>query len=441
MRYTIEHKKPTELTAVLTAPYAEIEPLLPAAAAAIGNELEIEGFRKGKAPATVIRARVGEAKILEEAAGRWLQAHMPDLLKEIETQEFPGTSLDPIDAPAATITRLAPGQDVEFRVVVLHLPPIRLPDYRAIAAKVLATQNIPVVTDAEIEQAQQWLRESRAKLVTVDRPAAKGDRVEIDFSTRADGVAIESGESKNHPLVLGESRMPPGFDDELIGLRAGDEKSFTLVIPQEFPSSSIAGKRLEFTTRMNLVQKRELPAWDETFARSLGKFSGAAEVTNSIREGLVAEKTEKERERLRIAMAEAIAKDTKADIPEPLIERELEKMLGELGRTADRMGVPLDQYLAHLKKSIDELKRDWRDDARRRVLFALVLREIARREHIEPTEEDVIAAVNRTVAHEGMNEDDLKTIDREAFVAYHRGIARNEKVFAFLESLGPRASA
>ena len=420
--------------AAIVAPYAELEPLLERAAQTIGDSLEIEGFRKGKAPAPIIRTRVGEAKILEEAAGQWLHAHMPDLLKDIETREFSGTSLEPIDAPAATITRLAPGGDVEFRVVIMHLPPLRLPDYRAHALKVLATRRVDPVTDEEVEKSKQWLRESRAKLVTVARPAAKGDRVEIDFSSKADGVVVESGASKNHPLLIGESRMPPGFDDQLVGMSTGEEKTFSLAIPREFPSPGIAGKKLEFTVRMNLVQSRELPEWDEAFARSLGKFSAVEDVVKGIREGLTTEKEEKERERIRIAMIEAIAKDTTADIPEPLIEQELEKMLGELGRTADRMGVPLEQYLTHLKKSTDELRRDWRNDARRRVLFALVLREIARRERIEPAEEDVIAAVNRTVTHDGMSEDDIKQIDREAFVAYHRGIARNEKVFSFLES-------
>ncbi len=304
------------------------------------------------------------------------------------------------------------------------------------------------------------LRESRAKLVTVRRDARAGDRVEIDFSASEGGVALEGTASKNHPLVIGRGRLAPGFEDNLIGMQAGEEKSFAIDVPENYRDKTVAGGKLQFQVKMNLVQERTVPAWDDAFARSLGNFDSPAALEKSIRDGLQREKEEKERERLRMAMADAVAGEAQVEIPDALIQRELEKMLAELQDSLGGMQLKLEDYLLHLKKTAADLKREWGKDAHRRVKIALALREISRREKIEPSEEEIQEALNRTLAHRGMNEEDLKAldpvrgksprataapsarashgVDREAFIRYHVGIARNEKVFRWLENLETR---
>ena len=150
---------------------------------------------------------------------------------------------------------------------------------------------------------------------------------------------------------------------------------------------------------------------------------------------LYSEKGETERERLRMAMVEAIAGETKAEIPAVLVERELEKMVAELRDSIARMGLKFEDYLTHIKSSADDLKRQWRGDAERRVKIALVLREIARQERIEPSVEEVRSAMNSSVAHRGVERGNAEALDRQALSGYHQGIAKNEKVFQFLENL------
>ena len=435
MTYTLARPSATQITVAVRVPHAELEPFVSKAATVISDETEIEGFRKGKAPYDVVKNAVGEFKILEEAARLYINKNFEKILREAAEKEFAGKSFEPVGDPAISITKLAPGEELEFKITLSLLPPIELPDYKAIARRVLASRNVPAVTEDEVHSAIGRLRESRAKLVTVNREARPGDRVEVDFSGSLGGVKIEGGESKNHPIILGEGRMLPGFEEAIAGMRAGEEKAFTLAVPPDYRAKAIAGKVLDFTIKMNSVQEREVPAWSDDFARSLGNFSSTADVEKSVREGLQTEKERKEKERLRMATAEAVASETKAEIPEPLIERESKKMLAELKESTESMGLKFEEYLTQLKKTEEGLRRGWREAARRRVKIALVLREIARRETIEPTADEIEESASRAIAHRDLAAEDIKRLDRAALFDYHRGIARNEKVFQWLEAL------
>ncbi len=425
----------TQLAIRVRTPYLELEPFLPKAAAAISAETDIEGFRRGKAPYEVVKQKVGEFKILEEAARRYIADHFEKLVTEVKEQEYKGQSFEPVGEPQVAITKLAPGDELEFKITLSLLPAIELPDYQAIAKRVRATKKVPETTEQEVADALGWLRESRAKLVTVNRGALIGDRVEIDFKTSQDGVTLQGGASENHPVILGQGKLLPGFEDQLRGMKAGEEKTFTLAIPLDYYRKSIAGKSLTITAAMKLVQERTVPEWNDEFARSLGEFSGTAAVEESIRRGLITEKATGERERVRMAMIEAIARESRAEIPEPLIIHELERMVSELRRSIEDMGLKFEDYLAHIKKGEADLMREWRPDAERRVKIALVLREIARREQLQPSNEEVRELVNRTAERQGLSAEKLGSLDREAFSGYHVGIVRNEKVFQFLESL------
>ena len=439
VNYSLERAAATQLGITVCVPYGELSLWAPKAAAKISEETEIEGFRKGHAPYEVVKTKVGEFKILEEAARMYIAENFKKILADIEDKEYKarGQSFEPVGEPQVAITKLAPGEDLEFKITLSLLPAIELPDYKAIATRVLATKKVEEVTGLEVQSSLDRLRESRAKLITVNRGAQLGDRVEIDFSASHGGVKIEGGESKNHPFTLGTGRFMPGFENQLVGMKAGEEKSFSLAVPQEYREKSIAGKALDFRAAMKLVQRRDVPEWNDDFAKSIGNFSSAADVEKNVRDGLGMEKEEKEGERLKSAMLEAIADGAKIEIPEPLIANELEKMTAELQHSIAGMGLAWEQYLAHIKKTEEALRQgaEWREQAERRVKFALILREIAKKEGIHPSEEETQAAANRTIAHQGMDKTDLKTIDREAFISYAAGIARNEKVLQFLEAI------
>lgn len=431
----IENKTATSITINVRVSYSEIEPTMTKAAEVISANTEIEGFRKGKAPYEVIKQRIGEAKILEEAARMFIEKHFGEIVDRVGNEEYKGTSFEPVGSPRVAITKLAPGEDIEYRIALTLLPHLELPDYKAIAKRFLKEKKVPEVTDQDLEAAIKWLSDSRAKLVTVNRAAGLHDRVEVDFQATHGGAPLEGASSKNHPIILGQEQLLPGFDEALVGMKAGDTKTFSLSIPREYSQKNIAGKTLDVTAEVKLVQERDVPAWNDEFASSIGNFATTADVEKSVRDGLQAEKEGKERERLRMAMIEEIARSVKAEIPDVLIDRELDKMVAELEQSIGRMGFKFDEYLQHIKKTAEELKEDWRGDAKARVKIALTLREIARQEKISPSDEEIQEAMKRNIERLGLAEENIKTLDREAFLDYNRGIARNEKVFKHLENI------
>lgn len=430
MEHVVERPNTTAMIVSARVAWAEISPLLKPAAERISAKTDIAGFRKGKAPYEAVKAKVGEFTILEHAARSYIEQNLARMLEEVEEKEFKGSNSEPVGEPQTVITKLAPGEDFEFTITRSLLPPIELPDYRAIAKRVLATKRAPDVTAEEVADAIRWLRESRAKLVTVNRGANAGDRVEIDFEASADGQPLEQAGSTRHPLVIGHGAFPPGFEDALVGLRAGEQKAFSVAVPADYRDRTVAGKNLKVSVEMCLVQTREVPEWNDAFAASIGQFESAEAAALSITKGLAQEKEVKERERIRIAMVQAIADAADIRLPDILVTREAERMVAELAHAITATGAKFDEYLGHIKRTEDDLKTEWRGDAQRRVKIALVLREIARRESIKPSEEDIREAARHTAAHRG---EDATDLDARALNEYHSGVARNEKVFSFLE--------
>lgn len=317
---------------------------------------------------------------------------------------------------------------------------IKLGKYKGLKVK----KNRLEVKEEETRKALDYLQNSRAKIITVNRPAKKNDRVEIDFEVRQAGVKLEDGTSKNHPLILGQGRFLPGFEKKLEGMKSGEEKEFSLKTPADWPIQKIANKNLDFRVKMNLVQERDLPALDDEFAKSLGNFESLNNLKKSIREGILKEKEIKERERIRIELIEKVAQESEIEAPDILIRQEIEKMLAEFRASITSLGLDFEIYLRESKKTIDDLKKDWQKQAEKRVRIALCLREIAEKENIEVSDEEVKEQINEDLKHYPNVEEVEKNIDPSpsaeggrvdlnALKEYTKNVLRNEKVFELLE--------
>lgn len=307
--------------------------------------------------------------------------------------------------------------------------PIELVNYKGLKA----TKRELKVEEKEIDKALDYLRKSRAKIITVNKPAQKGNRIEIDFEVRLAGVKIENGESKNHPLILGEGRFLPGFENELEGMKAGQEKEFSLKVPADWPDKKIAGKNLDFKVKMNIVQERELPEINDEFAKSLGNFDSLGSLKQSVKDGLMQEKETMEKQRIRIELIEKIAADSKTEVPENLINEELEIMVNELKVSISQLGLDFEKYLSEIKASVDNLKKSWKEQAEKRVKIGLCLKVIADKEKISVSDEEVEQKVNEDLKQYGNIEQVKKDIDLPALKEYTKNILINEKVFALLE--------
>ena len=289
------------------------------------------------------------------------------------------------------------------------------------------------VEKTEIENSLDYLLKSHAKIITVNKAAKKGNRVEIDFEVRHGGVKIENGASKNHPLILGEGRFLPGFEKELEGMSAGEEKNFSLKAPENWPNKRVAEKNLDFKVKMNLVQERQIPELNDEFAKSLGDFASIDALKESVSDGLMEEKKIKEKQRIRIELIEKVADNSKIETPENLIDQELERMVEEFKFSTTGFGLDFDKYLQEIKKTVSELKKDWKNQAEKRVRIAVCLKAIAEKEKIEVEDSEVEAKINEELKKYPNIEEVKKNIDPTKLKEYTKNMLRNEKVLGLIE--------
>ncbi len=386
---------------------------------------DIKGFRKGQAPPEVLKQHISQDKLMHRAAEMAVQKFYPEYVKQ--------EKLEVIGPPEITILKLASGNPFEFKVKVALLPEIELSDYRSIAKNTRNESRPQEVTPEEVKQALDWLQESKVKLVRKDRPAQLGDKVEIDFQGKKDGVVVEKLISHSHPIILGKTKLIPGLQEALIGMKEGEDKTITITLPLDFSEPSLQGSTIEMKIHITLLQERLLPEVIDDFAKSLGNFASLVELKTSIKNGLQQEKEIKEKDRIRALMADRMAQQAKIVLPAILIEGELDKMFQELRGNLKSMSLEIDQYLTTIGKNQEELRKDWFSDAERRVKTGLVLKEIARRENIEASEKEVNDHVNEYLKNFASSEQTRKEVDAIKLKEYTRGVLRNEKVFEFLE--------
>lgn len=393
----------------------------------LAGGLKIDGFRPGKVPKNIVEEKIGSSHILEHAAQDAVRHNYMAFLEE--------KNIFAISQPEISVLKLAKDNPFAFKAKFAVLPEVKLPDYQKIAKSIFSEKKGMTVEANELEDALKYLRNSRAKHVTVARPAQVGDQIEIDFIARLDGVIIDGGQSKNHPLVLGQSRFVKGFEENLVGLKECEEKKFSLVFPEDYYKKELAGRPVDFEVKVVLVQEVQLPEFNDEFAKNLGQFDTAEALKNNVKEGIKHEKEHKEKDRLRRQAIEEVAKKATMEIPEILIEKEIEKMMAEFKDGATQLGLGFEEYLVHLKKSEAELKSEWRDQAINRVRVSLCLREIATKEKIDASESEIEEESNKLLKQFQSVDQAQKSFDINALKDYTKSILKNEKVFEYLEKI------
>lgn len=369
----------------------------------------IKGFRKGAAPKEMVTAALDHDKIFREAINEAVRWSL-ESIKQEQDWTF-------IDQPSIEVTDGEPGKGVSYKAILTVFPEIVLGDYKKIAGKIFGEKMELTVNEDEVQKTIEWLRGSRAKEVRVARGAAPKDLVEIDIETEHAGQPVEGASFKNDRFILGESNFIAGFDKHLEGKKENEVVKFSITAPKDYWQKELQGKQLDFTVVIHGVFERELPALNDEFAKTLGpKFQTAEDVTKNIREGLLHEKTDKENEKRRIKVLDEIAKDSKMEIPEILVERTLDGMVADVARM-----IPPGENKnpAELMK---EMREKMRDRAVANVKSNLIMYKLVQVEKLDPTAEEVGAEA----AHRG--------VDLEKQHDYIYGILQNKKVFAFLEA-------
>lgn len=398
------------------------------AASELSKDLKIDGFRPGKAPIEIVEQHLGSQKLYDQAANLAIQKTLSKVVADLP-KSAQGLKADIIGQPELSITKIARGESMTYKAVFSIIPDVKLGQYKGLKIKKTASK----VEPEEIKKSLEFLQNSRAKLVTVKRSIKKGDRVEIDFKTTNKSQNVGGGSGENHPLIIGEGRFLPGFEKKLEGLKTGQEEKFSLTVPQDWPQKALAGQKLDFEVKIKLVQEREIPKLSDEFAKSLGHFKSLKELEKSVAGGLEEEKTAKDKEKKRMELIEKAVQNSEMEVPETLIEMELDKMIQEIQVNTQNAGLSFEKYLKDIKKTVPELRKEWRPQATKRAKIGLTLKAIANKENIKAEEKEIKERIEKLLSSYPNKEEIEKKVDREMLKRYTEDVIRNEKVFSLLE--------
>lgn len=368
-------KTQAELTIELSP--EEVQPYVETAAKRISQEVEIKGFRKGKAPYDLLKQHVGEATIYEEAFNDIVQATYPKAVDQEKLQVVGRANIQ--------VEKIAPGNPVVYKATVPLMPKVTLGDYQKLKTKKETTK----LDEEKYNRTLEDLRRMRAKEVLVNREARKGDKTVFDFVVKVDGVAIEGGTAQQQSLVLGEAKFIPGFEDNLIGTKKGDEKDFTLEFPKDYFKKDLAGKPASFHVKVHDVYEIQLPELNDAFATEMN-FKTLTELQEEIKKNILRELEQETQEKFELAVIEEImSKSTFEEVPEQLLDEETDKMVWEIEQDVLQRGLKFEDYLQHMKKTREEMKKEFSQPAEKRIKAALVMREVAVAEKIVVDPADV----------------------------------------------------
>ena len=370
-------KSQIEITVELSV--EEFAPYVSKAAEKIAKDIKIDGFRPGHAPVDMVKKKVGEITILEEAANLAINKTIGEIFEKHFGED------QPIGRPDIRITKLAPGNPLEYKIIAAILPTVELGEYKNFGLK----KDEIKITDEDVQKVVSQLVEMKAKEVLVDREAREGDKIIADIEMFQDKVPIEGGKGKNAFVIIGKENIIPGLDKKLMGIKKGEVREFELPYPADFHQKNLAGKMVEFRVKAIDVFERQLPKADGELAKSFGAKT-PEEMKENIKKSLKQEKTDQAEARLDSEIMEKIVKNAKyGDIPEALINEEIHNLMHEIEHQIEGQGGKFEDYLLSLKKTKGEFMLELSPEAVRRIKIGLAFREIIKKEKIEVSAAEV----------------------------------------------------
>ncbi|MBO8155906.1 MAG: trigger factor [Bacillaceae bacterium] len=358
---------------------AEFNRALDQAFKKVVKNVQIPGFRKGKVPRPIFEKRFGVEALYQDA----LDIILPDAyMKAVEE-----TEIEPVDRPEVDVKQIEKGKELIFTAKVTVKPEVKLGEYKGLEVEELDTD----VTDEDVEHELKQLQERHAELVVKeDGKVEEGDTVVIDFEGFVDGEAFEGGQAENYSLEIGSGTFIPGFEDQLIGKEAGEETEVEVTFPEEYHAEDLAGKPATFKVKIHDIKTKEVPELDDEFAKDVDEeVESLEELKKKTRERLENQKKQEAENHKRDTVVEKAAENAEIDIPEAMIQTELDRMMREFEQRLQMQGMTLDMYYQFSGSDENALKEQMKDDAEKRVRTNLTLEAIAQAENLEATDEDV----------------------------------------------------
>lgn len=343
----------------------------------LASQVNIPGFRKGRAPRKIIEARLGKEALYDEA--------LEELIPAAYREALEATDTDPIDQPRIADVEIEAGRPLRFRAEVDVKPEAELGEYKGLEVEKLVEQ----VEEKDVEHILDHLREDHAELVEADRDAVQqGDFAVIDFEGFIDGQPFSGGAARGHLLEIGSGRFIEGFEEQLVGAKVGEQTQVKVTFPSDYPAEALRGKEAVFHVTVRELKVKRLPEIDDEFAKDVGGAESLAELKEKIRTQLEEAAVERAEREVRNELVRRVRDASVVDAPEVLVEGELAEMLNDFATNLAYRGIDPQAYLERSGKSVEDLKAELRPEAEGRVKARLVLETIAKREGIavEPGE-------------------------------------------------------
>ncbi len=366
------------------------------------KSISLPGFRKGKVPRAMVEKMYGVEVFYEDAANILLQETYPEAYDE--------SGLDIVSQPTIDVVQLEKGKSFIYTAEVAVKPEVTLGKYKGVTVTKIDTS----VTDEEVDAEVETQRNNNARTVSVERPIENGDTAVIDFEGFVDDVAFEGGKGENYDLEIGSHSFIDTFEDQLVGKVAGDDVDVQVTFPEQYQAEELAGKPALFKVKIHEVKAKELPELDDEFAQDVSEFDTLAEYKEDVKKKLT---ERKEADAHRTKEDEAIAKiidDSKMDIPEAMIDNQVNSMINDFANNMMQQGLSMEQYMQFTGMTMDKFKEQVRPDAVKRIQSSLVLEQIAKDENLEVTDADVEAEIEKMATAYGMEVDKIKDYIQDA---------------------------
>ena len=388
---------------VIEASAEEFEAGLNAAYNKNKNKISVPGFRKGKAPRKMIEQLYGSQIFFEDAANEIIPDAYADAAKE--------SGLDIVSQPKVSIEQLEAGKPFIFAAEVAVRPEVELGEYKGVEV----TKADAEVTDADVEEELKKVQDQNSRTVSVeDRAVKDGDMTVIDFEGFIDGEAFDGGKGENYPLTIGSHSFIDTFEEQMIGMNIGEEKELNVTFPEEYHAENLKGKPATFKVTVKEIKEKQLPELDDDFAQDVSDFDTLAEYKDDLKKKIAERKESEAKAKKESEAIEKVVEAAKMDIPQAMIDTQVNRMLEDFAMRLQQQGLSVEQYFQYTGMTADKIMEEMKPEAVKRIKNSLVLEAVAKAENIEVSEEEFEAELQKMADMYKMEIEKIKEFMQDA---------------------------
>jgi len=360
------------------------------------GKFTVDGFRKGKAPRKVIEAKYGKGVFFEDAVNEMISEAYPDAIGQI--------LIRPVVSPELQIKEYKEGEELVVTVKVTVRPEFTPGEYKGVEIEKIE----PKVEEEDLNKELRNLQEKLKRVTNVERPAEEGDTVNIDYMGFIGEEQFDGGTAQEQDLTLGSGTFIPGFEEQLIGKKAGEEVDVKVTFPEEYHAEDLAGKEAVFKVKIHTVKETEMPVMDDEFAKDVSEFDTLEELKKDLTDKLMKQAELAAEFDMKNAIIDAVYEKTEMDVPDAMVDSQVQEMMDEIDMQLQYQGIKLKDYLAYMQKSEEEYAAEIRPDAYKKMKTRLIIDEIANLENIEATQEEIDAEIQGMSDQYGIPFEQLK---------------------------------